>query len=135
MAAPSMSRRFLYCLLQGDTFSPALAQARTGLVLVDPNEPGEVAPSGRYDDVVLPYGSAMRVLLDDDLAPGVSALEPLRELKAALPELRAAGATQVTLYLVVAYQGACDFGLSAEELAALADLGLPLAVSCHPAAT
>jgi hypothetical protein len=134
MSQPLPARRFLYCLLQGDTFSPSLAQERTGLLLVDANEPGEVAPSGRYEGRALRYGSAMRVLLDEDLAPGASSLAPLRELKARLPELRALGAT-ASLYLVVAYERQCDFALSPEELAELAALGLPLAVSCHPAAT
>ncbi|QRN97174.1 hypothetical protein JRI60_50930 [Archangium violaceum] len=129
------TRRFLYCLLQGDDFSPSLAEARTGLVLLDKNEPGEMAPSGRYEGKPLPYGSAMLVLLDDDLEPGVSALEPLRALKERLPELRAAGATEVSLYLVVAYEKQCNFELSPEELIALSSLGLPLGVSCHPAVT
>jgi hypothetical protein len=110
---------------------------------VDANEPGDVPPSGRYAGKALPYGSALLVLLDDDLTddltgelvPGGSALEPLRELKGALPGLRALGATQVTLSLVVAWTGACHFTLSAEELAEVAALGLPLEVSCHPAAT
>jgi hypothetical protein len=128
------ARRFLYCLLQGDTFSPSLAQARTGLLLVDANEPGEVAPSGRYEGKGLPYGSAMLVLFDEDLEPGASALEPLRALKARLPELRSLGATGVSLYLVVAYERQCDFTLSPEELTEFAALGLPLAVSCHPGA-
>jgi hypothetical protein len=129
------TRRFLYCLLQGDDFSPSLAEARTGLVLLDKNEPGEVAPSGRYAGKPLPYGSAMLVLLDDDLEPGASTLEPLRALKERLPELRAAGATGLSLYLVVAYERQCHFELSPEELEALSSLGLPLGVSCHPAAT
>lgn len=127
-------RRFLYCLLQGDSFSPSLAESRTGLVLLDQNEPGDVAPSGRYEGKALPYGSAMLVLLDDDLEPGASALEPLRALKERLPELRELGAT-VSLFLVVAYERECHFALSPEELAELAGLGLPLSVSCHPAAT
>jgi hypothetical protein len=129
------TRRFLYCLLQGDGFSPSLAEARTGLVLLDKNEPGEVAPSGRYAGKPLPYGSAMLVLLDDDLEPGASALAPLQALKQRLPEFRAAGATELSLYLVVAYERQCDFGFSPEELSALSALGLPLGVSCHPAAT
>lgn len=135
MGPRAMSRRFLYCLLQGDSFSPSLAEARTGLLLVDANEPGEVAPSGRYAGEALPYGSAMLVLFDEDLQPEASALEPLRTLKTHLPALRAAGATEVSLYLVVAYEKACDFVLPPEELVALAELGLPLAVSCHPAAS
>jgi hypothetical protein len=135
MSPQATTRRFLYCLLQGDTFSPALAEERTGLLLVDPNEPGQVAPSGRYEDKPLPYGSAMLVLLDDDLQPGASALESLRSLKQKLPDLRALGATDITLYLVAAYEGACHFELSPEELVALSGLGVPLAVSCHPAAT
>ncbi|QRK10763.1 hypothetical protein JQX13_12225 [Archangium violaceum] len=129
------ARRFLYCLLQGDSFSPSLAEERTGLLLVDKNEPGEVAPSGRYDGKALPYGSAMLVLLDDDLEPGATALEPLRALKARLPDLRAVGVTGVSLFLVVAYEGQCHFELSPEELGEIAGLGVPLAVSCHPAAT
>ncbi len=135
MASGAMTRRFLYCLLQGNSFSPSLAEARTGLLLVDKNEPGEVAPSGRYDGKALPYGSAMLVLLDDDLAPGSSALEPLRSLKEQLPDLRALGVSDASLFLVVAYEGPCHFTLSPEELLALSGLGLPLAVSCHPAAT
>jgi hypothetical protein len=135
MRPQATNRRFLYCLLQGDSFSPSLAGERTGLVLVDPNEPGEVAPSGRYEGKALPYGSAMLVLLDEDLEPGASALEPLRALKARLPDLRALGATRITLYLVVAYEGPCHFEFSPEELAELAGLGVPLAASCHPAAT
>lgn len=129
------ARRFLYCLLQGDSFSPSLAEERTGLLLVDKNEPGEVAPSGRYNGKALPYGSAMLVLLDDDLEPGASALEPLRALKARLPDLRAVGVTGVSLFLVVAYESQCHFELSPEELVELAGLGVPLAVSCHPMAT
>jgi len=135
MSPKAMTRRFLYCLLQGDTFSPSLAGQRTGLVLVDPNEPGEVAPSGRYEGKALPYGSAMLVLLDDDLEPGASSLEPLRMLREKLPELRALGATDASLFLVVAYEGQCHFVLSPEELVALSGLGVPLVVSCHPAAT
>jgi hypothetical protein len=73
----------------------------------------------------------MLVLLDDDLRPGASPLEPLRTLKEKLPELRAAGATGVTLHLVVAYEARCDFALTPEELGALAAVGLPLEVSCH----
>ena len=114
----SESRRFLYCLLQGDAFSPALAEVRTGLPLVEQNEPGTP-------------GSAMLVLLDDDLQPGASPLEPLRTLKEKLPELRAAGATGATLQLVVAYEARCDFALTPEELGALAAVGLQLEVSCH----
>ncbi len=129
------TRRFLYCLLQGDSFSPSLAEERSGLVLVDKNEPGDVAPSGRYKGEPLPYGSAMLVLLDDDLEPGASVMEPLRALKETLPDLRAAGATEATLYLVVAYETQCNFELTPEELVALASVGLPLGVSCHPAAT
>jgi hypothetical protein len=128
-----VSRRFLYCLLQGDTFSPERAEARTGLVLVDKNEPGEVAPSGRYSGQPLAYGSAMLVLLDEDLEPGASAVGPLRALAPKLADLRAAGATRLALYLVVAYQERCDFTFGPEELSALGELGLPLAVSCHPA--
>ena len=135
MGVRTESRRFLYCLLRGAAFSPGRAAQRLGLVLVDANEPGEVAPSGQYEGRALPYGSAMLVLLDDDLPPEASALEPLRALGGVLPELRALGVTDVTLSLVVAYEGPCLFGLSAGELGALAALGLPLEVSCHPAAT
>ncbi|MFY0582727.1 hypothetical protein ACN28S_58125 [Cystobacter fuscus] len=39
-----MNRRFLYCVLQGPAFSPARAAERTGLALVDANEPGDVPP-------------------------------------------------------------------------------------------
>lgn len=135
MAARAESRRFLYGFLRGETFSPALAQERLGMVLVDANEPGEVAPSGQYEGRALPYGSAMVVLLDDDVPPFASALESLRALGEALPGLRALGVTEVTLSLVVVWEGSCLFVLSPEELGALAVLGLPLEVSCHPAAT
>ena len=128
-------RRFLHCLLRGNTFSPSLAEARTGLVLVDKNEPGEVAPSALYAAEAPPHGGATLVLLDDDLEPGASALEPLRVLQARLPELRALGVTEVSLLLVVLYEGECHFALSSGELAALSGLGVPLAVSCLPAAT
>ena len=130
-----MSRRFLYCLLRGEHFSPARAGARTGLTLVDANEPGEVAPSGQYEGRPLPYGSALLVLLDEDLPETASALEPLRALAEHLPVLRGLGVTDATLSLVVAYERTCEFTLSPGELAALASLGLPLEVSCHPAAT
>ncbi|MET0401802.1 MAG: hypothetical protein ABW123_05335 [Cystobacter sp.] len=130
-----MNRRFLYCVLQGPAFSPSLAAARTGLELVDANEPGDVPPSGRYDGKALAEGSALLVLHDDDLSPGGSARESLGALQDALPELRALGATRLSLSLVVAWSGACHFALSAEELSALSALGLPLEVSCHPAAT
>jgi hypothetical protein len=135
MSEHAHTRRFLYGLLSGERFSPALALTRTGLVLVDANEPGEVAPSGQYEGRALPYGSAMLVLLDDDLPQASSMLESLRRLGEELPELRALGVTDVTLSLVVAYEGPCLFALSAGELGALAALGLPLEVSCHPAAT
>ncbi|WP_434385450.1 hypothetical protein [Melittangium boletus] len=129
-----MIRRFLFCLLQGERFSPALAVERTALPLVDANEPGEVVPSGRYAGVARAQGSALLPLLDDDVAPGASLRGPLHELKAALPTLRALGATEATLSLLVAYDGPCHFAFSPEELAELAALGLPLDVSCHPGA-
>jgi hypothetical protein len=125
------TRRFLYCLLQGESFSPSLAEARTGLCWANQNEPGALATSGRYQGKPLPYGSAMLVLLDDDLQPDASPLEPLRTLKEKLPELRAAGATEATLYLVVAYETQCDFEFTPEELGALASVGLTLGVSCY----
>ncbi len=129
-----MSRRFLYCLLRGQRFSPARARERTGLVLVDANEPGEVAPSRRYDGQAHAEGSALVVLLDEDV-PELSLRDGLRGLGEALPVLRGLGVTQALLSLVVAYEGTCDFSLTPEELAALGALGLPLEVSCHPAAT
>lgn len=135
MVAPVAPRRFLYCLLQGEAFSPARAQERLGLVLVDANEPGAIAPSGTAEGRALPYGSALLVLLDEDLMSEASALEGLRALGEALPGLRALGVTEATLSLVVAYEGPCHFALSPGELVALGALGLPLEVSCHPAAT
>ena len=129
-----MIRRFLYCLLQGEAFSPARALEATGLPLVDGNEPGEVAPSGRYAGKALREGSALLPLLDDDVAPGASVRGPLRELEQVLPALRALGATRTTLSLLIVYDAECHFTLPVEDLAALASLGLPLEVSCHPAA-
>ncbi len=134
-----MNRRFLYCVLQGPAFSPGLAAEHTGLGLVDANEPGDVPPSGRYAGKALAEGSALLVLLDDDLNAEAedpdAALAALSAFQATLPQLRALGATRLSLSLVVAYAGDCHFALSPGELSAVAALGLPLEVSCHPAAT
>ncbi|MCI0572208.1 MAG: hypothetical protein L0Y66_15740 [Myxococcaceae bacterium] len=58
-------------------------------------------------------------------------LERIAQLKEKLPLLRAAGAADITLDVLVAYRGQCNLEFSAEEFAILASVGLPLALTCY----
>jgi len=127
---------------QGAGFSPAKVRAELGVDLGSgAHEPGALATKGRYRGRPFPYGS---LVLDVDLtveesggAEGGSEADLLSpnlvgrfRRSELIPALRRHGATEVQLWVNVAYREQCNLELSPLLLAELANLGVHVLVSC-----
>lgn len=111
----------------GEAFSPAGAEARCGLRFTGKGERGETTPTGRYRGRPLPYGWAELRSGDDTGGPGAPFVRAASALAAASA---ASGATECVLHIDVAFREQCNFEISRESLAVLAELGLPVTISC-----
>lgn len=115
---------------QGDNFSPRSAEKATGTRFSEKNEPGDLGTSGRYKDMPLPYGSAQLELPSSSTEELLNADAPPFKDPAFVGKLRSSGASEITLYIDVAYQSQCNFELSPKLLRALSDLGVAVGFSC-----
>ena len=118
----------VYIQLLGDTFSPSAAEEVTGLALLDKREPGHIGQRGRYRDKPVPYGVASL-----DAPTNVPPADKLSwVIDRALPHieaLREMGADHSEVWIVEHFDGQANMYYTPEELAKLAQLGLPLCVS------
>jgi len=114
----------------GETFSPILAERRTGISFTSRNEPGEIATVGRHKGQPLPYGSGELIYANTGPEPSVSLSQLLDAATILIPACRDASATSSVLHLDVAFEEQCNIEMSAEFLGRVAALGLPLTISC-----
>ena len=122
-----------YCRLWGETFSPKIAERKTGIRFDRKNEPGENGTIGRYKGRPIPYGSAEIDFKNDgdsaDLfSPGARILDILKDH---LPSFQAAGVKEAVLNVNVFYKEQCNIEQSPELLRRLAGLGVALNISCQ----
>jgi hypothetical protein len=117
-------------MLQGERFSPRLAEAKTGVSLQGKKEPGEIGSVGRYRGQPLPYGTAELTQPERAQSSGDQAQNwVLQVLSAHLDEFRACGATDIVLRLLVEYREQCNLELDADFLEAVGKLRLPLTIA------
>ena len=121
-----------HCLLQGEDFSPSTVEKQTSLVFHKKNEPSEKGSIGRYRNRPIPYGSAELKFEADSITPDM--LSPkshsLTVLRKNIKLFRDAGATMIVLHFDVAYEGQCNIEISPDLLSKLAELGIPVTISC-----
>ncbi|HXT40404.1 MAG TPA: hypothetical protein VN887_10305 [Candidatus Angelobacter sp.] len=116
------------CIIKGETFSPALAEMKTGLRFFKKNEPGELGKLGRFKNAPQPYGSAELVPLDD--SKGYAAMNALLEtLSKGIAILRECGALDISFYIAVSYQDQANLEFNTSFLAKIAELKIPLLIT------
>lgn len=115
----------------GESFSPAEAIRRTGLPLTSCDEPEAIRTRGHFKGSPRPYGAAS-LCVADSVAPD-QRLQALRDLVLDhLGELRVCGATDMVVCMLDLNSIQGNGELSTEEIAALASLDLPLAMTILP---
>ncbi len=116
-------------MIMGKSFSPSLAEIKTGLRFASKNEPGDVGKKGRYRNVPTPHGAARLELSNDNY----SALQELLGiLSKNINLLRDCGAEEIKYYLTVSYkpeEEQCNLEFDALFLKALGELDVPLLIS------
>lgn len=126
-----MYKLYVACDISGETFSPK----KFNLGFSEATEPGEICKIGKYKNKPNPFG---RAVLSFEWKPG----EPIEKnwnirksfielIKSNLKSFRESGATDIHLYMSVAYDTQCNFAFSAEELREIGDLGIPLLISVY----
>jgi hypothetical protein len=120
----------------GEHFRPSEVEQLASIGFSSKNESGEVGRKGRYAGVPKPYGSAELLMpsVSIEEAGGATALLDvnwLKQLDRIIPYCRDAGATDMEVHVDVSYDGQCNVSLSANELAALAALRIPLTMTCY----
>jgi len=125
-----LTRELLSVNMRGAEFSPAEAERRTGLPLVDKNEPGEFTKYGRHRREPAPFGAAKLHVADE--APTERKLADL--LDTVLPHadtLRQLGVESMTVYVGYFWRDQCNLAFEPSELSRLAALGVPFWISCY----
>lgn len=114
----------------GSDFSPANAERVSGVSFSKKNEPGSTGTTGRYRGQPLPYGSGELVDSENEIDlqnPNVMFFAVIERIA---PACLAAGATLMLLHIDVAYTDQCNIEFSHEFVAALAQLGISITMSC-----
>jgi hypothetical protein len=120
------------CLIQGKCFSPALVEKAGGLSFRQQEEPGSIGTAGRYRGKPLPYGSAVLALSKAQSVDPRKSLDLLVEtLRPSIKYLRKEGADNIVLHCDIFFENQCNFELSAEQIAAVAELHIPMTISCY----
>jgi len=122
----------IYCNISGPLFSPSMAESKTGISLINKNEPGEIASMGLFRCKPLPCG-------DGQLVPDGSAELPyggrfeqlVGTIEKHIEELKQCGATEFLLSMDVCYDSQCNLEFTPSEMGRISRLGIPLAISCY----
>ena len=115
--------------LSGTQFSPREAEKLLGISFVTKNEPNEIGTTGAYKGKAIPYGSCK--IETSPQMKGRDELWIAGMLDKYINQLRAAGVEDVMFTMVVEHDGQCNFELSADFLAKMAKLQIPLGISCY----
>jgi hypothetical protein len=123
-------------MVWGESFSPSSVERIAGTTFSSKNEPGEVGAKGRYAGLPRPYGSAELLMpaVPVDSAGGTRELlyiTWLKQVRNLVQRCKDAGASSVELHVDVSYDGQCNLTFEVGELAALAELEIPLTITCY----
>jgi hypothetical protein len=120
------------CILQGNNFSPSLAESKTGLSFFKKNEVGEIGDYGRYKNKAMPYGSAEICKTEKESSQDNGTIDYVIDiLTRYIDVFRLCHAENIVLHMDVEYDSQCNFELSSDLLAQIANLKIPLTVSCY----
>jgi hypothetical protein len=116
---------------RGDTFSPELAEAKSGINFDSKIEPGDIGKTGLYRGRPKPHGYAQKAWPDDE----VDLVSPHIDFFAAITKLdlaaTAAGADHRLIHLNVIYGNQCNLEFSPSFVKSLALLDLTVTVTCY----
>jgi hypothetical protein len=103
----------------------------TGLDLVRTNEVGDPGVIGRYrGGIPIPYGAA-RIEVPSNVLSDQTILWLAKKLSSQIDMLRKCGAEDIHFSIALYHDGQCNWALTAEELKALASLGIYITVSAY----
>lgn len=111
----------------GEDFSPAAAEARSGIQFSEKGEPGEIATTGRARGQPRPYRWAE--LRSPNAPNGGPSAAFVRAASALAAASVACGASECTVHIDVAFRDQLNFELSRSSIAGLAKIGLPVTIS------
>lgn len=127
-----MLRMSAWCILNGETFSPRLAEECTGIQFVRKEEPGDIGVWGQNKDKGNDLGSArIEAPKHEEYSSAYDERWMVELLETHIDQFRACGATSIVMYLDVEWEAQCNFEFDAGFLARLAKLNIPLAISCY----
>src|SRR5688500_16189085 len=123
-----------YCLLSGDTFSPAQFEKETGFLLRQKTEPGQVGVRGKYNGVPVVYGSAILDVQQSGCGETEFTIEPNVKNLLMNPELLAKlGVSMPVLHFDVEYVGQCNLEFSTKIVSEFFRLAIPITLTCYEA--
>ena len=118
-------------LARGEKFSPAAAEAATGVNFDAKVESGEIGKIGRYRGQATPYGRGQKNWEDDEIdliSPNAEFFAMIKLLDSAAV---ASGAVSRRVHLLVKYGTQCNFSISPSFVKNLALLELTVTVTCY----
>lgn len=124
------------CLLWGDNFSPRKAEALTGVLFRNKNEPGDFSTIGRYSNKPLPNG---RATLDPTFNISLQGRKSPEEwlvdiLLQHIETFRACGATDFILHFDIVWKDQCNLQFDSPFIQKIGKLNIPLTLSCEEGA-
>ena len=118
------------CHVTGDRFSPSAAEKRTGLVFADKVEPGELGTFRPYLGIPVPYGTGTLEFNGIRSCSAPDFLKWLDDIRRSIPLFKEEGAEDIALDFLVAYKYQCNLEAEPDFFLALAQLGIPVSLSC-----
>ena len=115
------------CTVQGAAFSPRAFEEHHKIRFEKSHEPGAIGDTGRYKGIPQPFGWGEVAL---PCNPGELLDRTIDVLAKTRIELSATGGT-AGLYIVVGYEGQCNFEFAPDYMAALARVGCPICITCY----
>lgn len=116
----------------GATFNPESLPKVAAWSLASSNKPGDLGSVGRYRAKPLPYGSATLTPIKSSVVDidEAEVCQFLTEVPRNLEAIRNAGGEDIHLDIAITYRDQCNFEISPSALSLLAQLNLPISVSC-----
>lgn len=123
---------FGYLSFWGKNFSPSRARTETSVTFTKENEVGEIGKSGKYKLKPYDYGSAsIDFEWNDNDGSFLVPIELLNLLKLHKEKFHTLGAEEIQIFVTIAYQNQCNLEFDPAFMKAVADLGIPLLLSCY----
>ena len=115
----------VYYSLWGEEFYPSMLDISGDVEVVDANDPGDIGIIGKYKNKPIPYGSCQ---VKCTMKSQNNIIYMAKHLKKHLSAFKKANASDIVYWIIWrGIQGNMEFNVL--ELAALADMGIPVAMN------